>query len=59
MCRNAGQTCVSTNRLLVQESVHDAFVAKLKVELNESTGLVFRNNFSDFMLKIWRSERRY
>jgi hypothetical protein len=34
MCRNAGQTCVSTNRLLVQESVHDAFVAKLKVGSN-------------------------
>ena len=29
-CRNAGQTCVSTNRVLVQESVHDEFVEKLK-----------------------------
>jgi len=28
--RNAGQTCVSTNRVLVQESVHDEFVEKLK-----------------------------
>ena len=27
--RNAGQVCVSPNRLLVQEGVHDAFVAKL------------------------------
>jgi succinate-semialdehyde dehydrogenase/glutarate-semialdehyde dehydrogenase len=27
--RNMGQTCVCANRLLVQESVHDAFVAKL------------------------------
>ena len=29
--RNAGQTCVCANRLLVQESVYDAFSAKLKV----------------------------
>ena len=28
--RNAGQTCVCANRLLVQDGVHDAFVAKLK-----------------------------
>jgi succinate-semialdehyde dehydrogenase/glutarate-semialdehyde dehydrogenase len=27
--RNMGQTCVCANRLLVQESVHDAFAAKL------------------------------
>ena len=27
--RNSGQTCVCTNRILVQESIHDAFVAKL------------------------------
>ncbi len=27
--RNAGQTCVCTNRILVQDKVHDAFVAKL------------------------------
>jgi succinate-semialdehyde dehydrogenase/glutarate-semialdehyde dehydrogenase len=27
--RNTGQTCVCTNRILVQESVHDAFAAKL------------------------------
>ena len=27
--RNAGQTCVCTNRFLVQESVHDAFAGKL------------------------------
>jgi succinate-semialdehyde dehydrogenase/glutarate-semialdehyde dehydrogenase len=27
--RNAGQTCVCANRILVQDSVHDAFAAKL------------------------------
>ncbi|MBK9027604.1 MAG: NADP-dependent succinate-semialdehyde dehydrogenase [Propionivibrio sp.] len=27
--RNAGQTCVCANRLLVQEGIHDAFVEKL------------------------------
>lgn len=27
--RNAGQTCVCANRLLVEDSIHDAFVAKL------------------------------
>jgi len=27
--RNSGQTCVCANRLLVQEGIHDAFVAKL------------------------------
>ncbi|MFD1217084.1 NAD-dependent succinate-semialdehyde dehydrogenase [Microbulbifer celer] len=28
--RNAGQTCVSTNRIYVHEAVHDTFVAKLQ-----------------------------
>ncbi|WP_225007072.1 NAD-dependent succinate-semialdehyde dehydrogenase [Novosphingobium percolationis] len=28
--RNAGQTCVCANRILVQDGVHDAFVAKLR-----------------------------
>ena len=28
--RNSGQTCVCANRLLVQDSVHDAFAAKLR-----------------------------
>ncbi|MDR6522150.1 succinate-semialdehyde dehydrogenase/glutarate-semialdehyde dehydrogenase [Variovorax paradoxus] len=29
--RNSGQTCVCANRLLVQEGIHDAFVAKLSI----------------------------
>jgi succinate-semialdehyde dehydrogenase/glutarate-semialdehyde dehydrogenase len=40
--RNAGQTCVCANRLLVQDGVYDAFAAKLadKVrELNMGNGL--------------------
>ncbi len=32
--RNAGQTCVCTNRVLVQDSVHDAFVEKLNAAVN-------------------------
>jgi succinate-semialdehyde dehydrogenase/glutarate-semialdehyde dehydrogenase len=27
--RNSGQTCISANRILVQEGIHDAFVARL------------------------------
>lgn len=33
--RNAGQTCVCANRLLVQEGVYDAFVAKLTAAVNQ------------------------
>jgi succinate-semialdehyde dehydrogenase/glutarate-semialdehyde dehydrogenase len=33
--RNAGQTCVCANRILVHESVHDAFVEKLVAEVNK------------------------
>jgi succinate-semialdehyde dehydrogenase/glutarate-semialdehyde dehydrogenase len=29
--RNTGQTCVCTNRFLVQDSIHDAFAAKLAI----------------------------
>lgn len=29
--RNSGQTCVCTNRVLVQDTVYDAFIEKLKV----------------------------
>ena len=29
--RNTGQTCVCTNRFLVQDSIHDAFAAKLSI----------------------------
>lgn len=32
--RNAGQTCVCVNRFLVQESVHDLFVQKLKEKVS-------------------------
>ena len=31
--RNAGQSCVAANRVLVQRSVHDAFVEKLKARI--------------------------
>ncbi|MFO7648903.1 NAD-dependent succinate-semialdehyde dehydrogenase [Halomonas campaniensis] len=33
--RNSGQTCVCTNRLLVQAGVHDAFVEKLAARVAE------------------------
>jgi len=33
--RNSGQTCVCANRLYVQDKVHDAFVAKLRVAVQE------------------------
>ncbi|WP_342249148.1 NADP-dependent succinate-semialdehyde dehydrogenase [Sphingomonas sp. OTU376] len=33
--RNAGQTCVCANRLLVQDSVYDAFAAKLKAAVEK------------------------
>lgn len=31
--RNAGQTCISANRIYVQEAIHDAFVEKLKAKI--------------------------
>ncbi|MGQ9426449.1 NAD-dependent succinate-semialdehyde dehydrogenase [Gilvimarinus sp. F26214L] len=33
--RNAGQTCVSTNRIYVHQAVHDQFVEKLGVAISE------------------------
>lgn len=33
--RNSGQTCVCANRLLVQEGVYEAFLEKLKVEVEK------------------------
>ncbi|MDO7835532.1 NAD-dependent succinate-semialdehyde dehydrogenase [Sphingobium sp. HBC34] len=33
--RNAGQTCVCANRLLVQDGVHDAFVARLVARVGQ------------------------
>jgi len=35
--RNAGQTCVCTNRLFVQEGVYEAFLAKYTVAVKELT----------------------
>ena len=35
--RNTGQTCVCVNRFLVQERVHDAFVAKLREAMTHLT----------------------
>ncbi|BBB30027.1 NAD-dependent succinate-semialdehyde dehydrogenase [Neptunomonas japonica] len=35
--RNAGQTCVCTNRILVQSSVYDEFVEKFNKAVNELT----------------------
>jgi succinate-semialdehyde dehydrogenase/glutarate-semialdehyde dehydrogenase len=33
--RNAGQTCVCVNRFLVQEGIHDAFIARLAERVGE------------------------
>lgn len=33
--RNSGQTCVCSNRILVQDSVYDAFVEKLQAEVSK------------------------
>ena len=33
--RNAGQTCVCANRLLVQDSIHDKFAAALKIAVEK------------------------
>jgi succinate-semialdehyde dehydrogenase/glutarate-semialdehyde dehydrogenase len=40
--RNSGQTCISANRILVQDGIHDAFVSRLVDEvskLNVGNGL--------------------
>ena len=42
--RNAGQTCVCANRVLVQAGVHDAFVAKFRAAIE---GLVVGNGFDE------------
>jgi len=34
--RNMGQTCVSTNRVFVQDGVHDAFIAKLQERITKN-----------------------
>jgi len=33
--RNAGQTCVCTNRILVQDGIYDTFAARLAAEVNK------------------------
>jgi len=33
--RNAGQTCVCTNRIFVHKSVHDEFIAKLSLAISD------------------------
>merc|ERR1719154_985813 len=43
--RNAGQTCVSTNRVLVQEEVHAEFVEKLKAAMEKQ--LVLGDGFAE------------
>jgi succinate-semialdehyde dehydrogenase / glutarate-semialdehyde dehydrogenase len=42
--RNAGQTCVCANRLLVQSGIHDEFVARLRTAIEN---LVVGNGFDD------------
>lgn len=42
--RNAGQTCVCTNRLYVHQSVKEAFLAKL---LDKAAGLTVGNGFDE------------
>jgi succinate-semialdehyde dehydrogenase / glutarate-semialdehyde dehydrogenase len=46
MCkfRNSGQTCVSANRILVQDSVHDEFVARFEAAVGR---LVVGNGLDD------------
>jgi len=33
--RNMGQTCICANRVFVQDGVHDAFTAKLRIEMDK------------------------
>jgi len=42
--RNTGQTCVCTNRILVQDGIHDAFVKKL---VEATTALKVGNGFQE------------
>jgi succinate-semialdehyde dehydrogenase / glutarate-semialdehyde dehydrogenase len=42
--RNAGQTCVCANRILVQSGIHDAFVARLRTAIES---LVVGNGFDE------------
>ncbi|MBY6190043.1 NAD-dependent succinate-semialdehyde dehydrogenase [Microbulbifer agarilyticus] len=52
--RNAGQTCVSTNRIYVHESVHDEFVSKLQAQmetLQPGHGLEEGTNFGPLIYR--------
>src|SRR3954470_18564005 len=42
--RNSGQTCISANRILVQDGVHDAFVERFEERVR---GLVVADGFTD------------
>lgn len=43
--RNMGQTCVSANRVFVQDEIHDAFIAKLKARIEKN--LVLGNGMDE------------
>ncbi|ODM95141.1 Succinate-semialdehyde dehydrogenase, mitochondrial, partial [Orchesella cincta] len=50
--RNTGQTCVSTNRILVHEKVHDKFVEKLKSSMASLVSALVQDALSKGAKKI-------
>jgi succinate-semialdehyde dehydrogenase/glutarate-semialdehyde dehydrogenase len=42
--RNAGQTCICANRILVEDSIYDEFIEKFTIKVNE---LTLGNGFAD------------